>query len=121
MSSAKALTGNWRDYSARGPDGTIYPWGDEFNPLFLTWHTLYPANVGSIASGASWVGAYDLSGGVLEWVSDWFGPYLAGPQTDPPGPASGDQRGRSRRVMVFIRQLLRARRPPGALRSRLCD
>lgn len=80
------------EYAARGPDGLIFPWGDEFNPLLLVWHTLYPDRVGSIPEGASWVGANDLSGGVLEWVLDWFSPYPGELKLEPVGPASGGQR-----------------------------
>ena len=81
------------EYAARGPDGVVYPWGDEFNTGYLVWHTLYPARAGSIEDGASWVGAHDMSGGVLEWVADWYGPYpTSAPQMAPVGPASGTQR-----------------------------
>ena len=79
------------EYAARGPDGWIYPWGDEFNTHFLVWHTLVPDRVGLIDEGVSWVGAYDLAGGVLEWVSDWYGPYKDEPQTNPSGPIDGDK------------------------------
>ncbi len=37
-------------------------------------------------------GLADAHGNVWEWVADWWGPYAAAAQTDPPGPASGSYR-----------------------------
>jgi formylglycine-generating enzyme required for sulfatase activity len=37
-------------------------------------------------------GLYDMIGNTWARVSDWFGPYTAGAQTDPTGPASGTDR-----------------------------
>ena len=35
------------------------------------------------------LGIYDMSGNVIEWCSDWLGPYSAEPQVNPIGPATG--------------------------------
>ncbi|MCJ7824235.1 MAG: formylglycine-generating enzyme family protein [Anaerolineales bacterium] len=65
------------EFAARGPDAAIYPWGDEFDPLWLVWGMLNPDDVGQYSQGASWVGALDMSGGVAEWVEEPFKSYGA--------------------------------------------
>jgi len=85
------------EYAARGPDGLYYPWGDTFigdNLVFQENAAGQPAPVGSRDGGASWVGAYDLSGNVREWVADWYnsGYYAVSPGINPQGPDSGTAR-----------------------------
>jgi hypothetical protein len=48
--------------------------------------------VGTYVGGFSPFGLADASGNVAEWVSDWFGAYVATPVTDPAGPSSGSER-----------------------------
>ena len=80
------------EYAARGPDALIYPFGNQYDIHKVTLYKLNPTDVGKKPEGASWVGTLDTSGGIAEYVSDWYGPYLSEPQTDPTGPASGELR-----------------------------
>jgi formylglycine-generating enzyme required for sulfatase activity/serine/threonine protein kinase len=105
------------EYATRGPDGRVYPWGDE-EPTALhlnacgkeckEWgkqhgtllDALYQADdgfattapVGSFPKGRSRFGPYDVVGNVWEWTSTWFGPYSADQQTNPSGPETGERR-----------------------------
>ncbi|RYZ02764.1 MAG: protein kinase [Myxococcales bacterium] len=108
------------EYATRGPDGRVYPWGDEAPTAqhlnacgteCLAWAkenkvsqqfpgALYEADdgfattapVGKFPAGRSRFGPYDVVGNVWEWVADWQGPYQAGNQKDPAGPDSGEKR-----------------------------
>ena len=64
------------EWAARGPDGRPYPWGavaDERDANFIDENdergdfVLRTTPVGSYVSGASWCGALDMAGNVLEW------------------------------------------------------
>jgi formylglycine-generating enzyme required for sulfatase activity len=95
------------EYAARGEDGYIYPWGDEFdcsrgNVDDETELDSYvvpggegcdgyvrTAPVGSFLTGRSWCNALDMVGNVWEWTADWYGDYLSEAQTNPTGPADG--------------------------------
>ena len=84
------------EYAARGPDGLVYPWGNTLDGTEAVWKTDETASVGSKPSGASWVGALDMSGNVWEWVADWYdsGYYATLPDgaVNPTGPRSGEVR-----------------------------
>jgi serine/threonine-protein kinase len=95
--------------AARGTDGQIYPWGNQFDGkranfcdtnCDLNWKDnaandgyRYTAPVGSYEGGKSPYGAYDMAGNVWEWVVDWYGEnyYRNSPARNPQGPGSGDQ------------------------------
>jgi formylglycine-generating enzyme required for sulfatase activity len=67
-----------------------YPWGNEFDSSrcnVVDNKGLEP--VGSYPEGASWVGALDMAGNVMEWVQDWLGSYSPDAVENPTGPASG--------------------------------
>jgi formylglycine-generating enzyme required for sulfatase activity len=70
------------EYAARGPDSRVYPWGNEFvGEHVVYWENSDRGNgsetweVGSRPGGVSWVGAYDMSGNVWEWVSSAYEAY----------------------------------------------
>ena len=62
------------EYAGRGPDNLIYPWGNSYVAAnaAIGSHT---EDVGSHPKGASWVGAFDMSGNVFEWNSSQYQPY----------------------------------------------
>jgi formylglycine-generating enzyme required for sulfatase activity len=98
------------EYAARGSDGLLYPWGDEFESEkanLCDTHCQsnrrderiddgyeYTAPVGQYAAGASWSGALDMSGNVQEWVSDWYDKayYENSAALNPQGPDSGERK-----------------------------
>jgi formylglycine-generating enzyme required for sulfatase activity len=45
--------------------------------------------VASYPDGASWCGALDMAGNVMEWMADRYGEYPSGRQTNPTGPVTG--------------------------------
>lgn len=58
--------------AARGPGGSIYPWGAELDPSKLNSAVEGPRDttpVGRFAGGASHYGALDVAGNVFQWTS----------------------------------------------------
>ena len=59
--------------AARGTDGRIYPWGNQWDPARANWKeagTKGPVPVGSYPGGISSYGVHDMAGNVEEWVAD---------------------------------------------------
>ncbi|MFK7989715.1 MAG: formylglycine-generating enzyme family protein [Sandaracinaceae bacterium] len=96
------------EYAARGPDGTVFPWGDETaspceRAVVKTragegCGTEVTAEVGSRPAG--YFGLHDLAGNVHEWTADHWAPCLRGCARecgdacfgeDPRGPCGGDE------------------------------
>lgn len=90
--------------AARGTDGRLYPWGNDFRcdganlddettiDSFSTrcddgWARTAP--VGSYEKGASPYGVQDMAGNVREWTSDWYAKsyYSVSPYRNPAGPS----------------------------------
>lgn len=80
------------EFAARGPESRVYPWGDEFDGAKANLgNSTGPVAVGSYPAGASWVGALDMAGNAMEWVTDWWSAsyYATSPLEDPTGPDAG--------------------------------
>lgn len=65
------------EYAVRGPDGLMYPWGNQYMQVVASRDGLdrILAAVGSYPDSASWVGAQDMVGSVWEWVNTLYEPY----------------------------------------------
>ncbi len=122
------------EYAARGPEGRVFPWGNEFDGTRLNYCDANcefdwadetvddgyadTAPVGSYPTGASWCGALDMAGNVWEWVADWYdsGYYSQSPDRDPSGPDSGQSRvlrgGSWDNVALDVRSAYRFGSPP---------
>ncbi len=63
------------EYAARGGEGRIYPWGNEFAPQKANTREMgknRPMPVGSYDDGANRSGIYDLAGNVAEWTASEY-------------------------------------------------
>ncbi|MCH8294118.1 formylglycine-generating enzyme family protein [Candidatus Poribacteria bacterium] len=80
--------------TARGTDGRMYPWGNEWDVSkgnFGESRLKHTTPVGSYPEGVSPYGCYDMGGNVYEWCSDWSHPetYKYSPAHNPQGPIDG--------------------------------
>ena len=63
------------EQAAQGPDGRIYPWGDEFDKNKCN---TYESGIGDTTpvdkypEGRSPYGCYDMAGNVWEWIDSWY-------------------------------------------------
>jgi formylglycine-generating enzyme required for sulfatase activity len=85
------------EYAARGPDGRVYPWGNDSPNVTLlnyNWNVGDTTEVGSYPEGKSWVGALDMAGNAWEWVNDWYADdyYAKASAENPTGPDVGNRK-----------------------------
>jgi len=63
--------------AARGQDGRLYPWGNDWHDDFLRWHNTAQrgettAPVHAYPEGRSPYGILQMAGNVDEWCADWY-------------------------------------------------
>ena len=99
------------ELAARGPDGRLWPWGNNWkwglcniggeklardvnSKGFEKDGYIYPAPVGSFPDGRSPFGCDDMAGNAAEWCADWYQADIGatGGADNPRGPASGTER-----------------------------
>lgn len=61
--------------AAKGPDGTRYPWGNEYDIKKANFEKGDTMEVGSMPYDKSGYGVYDMAGNVMEWTGSWYKPY----------------------------------------------
>jgi len=86
--------------AARGPEGRVYPWGNESptpaHAVFgLKEGTETVSPIGNRDPGRSPYGVHDLAGNLYEWVADWYDEaiYTIQPTINPRGPVEGTTKG----------------------------
>ncbi|MHB8625513.1 MAG: formylglycine-generating enzyme family protein [Aggregatilineales bacterium] len=60
------------EYAARGPNSSIYPWGDVYDQSKLNATTGGTVLVNTYPQGQSWIGAFNMVGNVQEWTVDIY-------------------------------------------------
>ncbi len=80
--------------AARGTNGRIYPWGNEWNVAKCVNSVKSTKSVGSRLLGSSPYGCLDMAGNSWEWCADWYGSdyYKTAPAKNPIGPDKGTSR-----------------------------
>ncbi|HEX6035538.1 MAG TPA: SUMF1/EgtB/PvdO family nonheme iron enzyme, partial [Anaerolineales bacterium] len=82
------------EYAAAGTGGRRFPWGmgaPDCERARFSGCENKPVEAGSLRSGSSPFGIFDLAGNVAEWVNDRYAAdyYRGSPAENPPGPSNG--------------------------------
>ena len=85
--------------AARGPAGSIYPWGNDLDyskanfAKGKTGKKYITSPVDAHSEGLSYYGAYNMAGNVFEWVQDWYSSdyYRSDETRNPKGPQSKER------------------------------
>lgn len=84
--------------AARGTDGRIYPWGNDWNVNNLQCSVGKSAGgtapIDSFEAGQSPYHVWHMAGNVWQWCADWYDKdyYKTAPEKNPTGPSSGSDR-----------------------------
>lgn len=83
--------------AARGPEGNIFPWGDQAPVCDLLNFNFCEGGANEIQSypdGVSYYGLFDMAGNISEWAADWYlnNYFQTAPGEDPLGPELGEKR-----------------------------
>ena len=82
--------------AARGTDERTYAWGKDLTCQKANYQGCIniTSEVGTYPEGVSPYGAFDMTGNVWEWVSDWYSSnyYSVSTQNNPTGPVTGQSR-----------------------------
>ncbi|MFV1975499.1 MAG: formylglycine-generating enzyme family protein [Candidatus Scalindua sp.] len=109
--------------AARGTDGRVYPWGNEFDKTKLNCSESRiekTTPVDKYLQGRSEYGCFDMAGNVWEWTADWFDSqyYRSASDRDPQGPDKAEDKpffGRPEDVGTSIYELEPAEAGSGTL------
>ncbi len=108
------------EYAARAGTTTQYYWGNKVDGSYCWFaeNSFNKTHTVGTKKPNPW-GLHDMAGNIWEWCSDWYDEeyYSKSPQSDPKGPASGEERvlrgGSWYFDRVFMRATVRGRVMPG--------